>query len=464
VNKPAAFKPTELFIIFGALIIGTMLIMGLASSVLFQIVLFIFLPFLLLGLWLVIKYPSIKIKVPGVKKSKFIFLMVKISGVFLIILLGYFAFGHGLLLYQSASYNAALQPGLIQFANNAQLLWALKLTVMTWVMGSSLMIAMTALNKKRISEFFLSNISDTRYALVIDSIIAISFALSLSLLMTLASVELSRAMLTFTGLQWPIYPEMSAFILVLTLFVGYRLFHLKQRVKQLAEKSISIGRLLLTQTAYLMGLLLIGQAIIAFFPQQMIMPLSKPIVNLVPSLSYEAVWLLLTISVAITSAPILARLLARMMAGFTIGKAAVLLCLPFLLGCILLSRLGLDWVPQAHFMPVTLENIVYQLGPAQFILIGTLILLLACFAGSTSLQMAWVDIMPLHFGLRIRRLRVLLADQTLLLIIFTSVYLFFANIGYYFMIGIYLVPFTFILLWVSLYLFYNLTKCSKKVG
>jgi len=464
VNKPAAFKSTELMLVFGALIVGTTLIMSLANFVLFQIVLFIFMPFLLLGLWLVIKYPSTKIKVSGVKKTKFIFLMIKILSIFLIILLCYFAFGHGLLLYQSASYNAAMQPGLIQIANNAQLLWALKLTVITWVMGSSLMMAMTAFGKSRISEFFMPSISASRYALVIDSIVAISFALSLSLLITLASVELSRAMLTFTGLQWPVYPEMTAFILVLTLFVGYRLFHLKQRVKRLAETSISIGRLLLTQTAYLVGLLLIGQAIIVFFPQQMIMPLTKPIVNLLPSLSYEAIWLLLTITLAIASAPILARLLARMMAGFTIGKAALLLFVPFLLGCVLLSRLGLEWVPQAHFIPVTLENIVYHLGPTQFILIGTLLLLLACFVGSTSLQMAWVDIMPMHFGLRIRRLRVLLADQTWLLFIFTSVYLFFANIGYYFMIGIYLVPLTFVLLWVSLYLFYTLTQCSKKVG
>jgi hypothetical protein len=267
-------------------------------------------------------------------------------------------------------------------------------------------------------------------------------------------------MLTLTGLQWPIYPEVTAFILVLTLFVGYRLFHLKLRVKKQAEKSISIGRLLLMQTAYLVGLLLIGQAIIAFFPQQMILPLSKPIMNFLPSLSYETTWLLLTITLAITSAPLLARLLARLLTGLTIGKAGLLLFLPFLLGCILYFLLGLEWVPPAQYIPITLENIIYKVVPALFILIGTLVLLLACFMGSTSLQMAWVDIMPAHFGLRIRRLRGLLADQTLLFIIITAIFLFFANKGYYFMIGIYFVPLTLILLWVSLYLFYTLTKSS----
>lgn len=461
---PAAFKPKELLTVFAALLILTVLVMGFAPTALFKTALFIFIPFLFLAIWFSIKYAHKKIVVSEAQKNNPFFLSVKIISIFLMLLLCYFAFGHGLLLYQSASYDAQMQPMWVQFANDAQLLWALKLTVSTWIIAASLMVAMIALDKNRISEFSLKKISSSRYGLVIDSIVAISFALSLSLLITLTSVEFSRVVLTLAGLQWPIYPEVTAFILILTLFVGYRLFHLKQRVHDLAKKSISVGRLLAVQTFYLISLLLLGQAIIAFFPQQMILPLTKPILNLVPNLSYESVWLLLTITLAITSAPVIARLFARILVGLTLGKAALILTVPLLMSSVLLSVMRFKWLPQADLIPITLDNVVYQVGPAQYILIGALILLLACLTTSTALQKAWVDIMPLHFKQRIRRLCFLLADQIWILMVMTSIYLVFASLGYYFMIGIYFVPFTFILLWVGLYLFYTLTQYRKKVG
>jgi hypothetical protein len=127
VKIPAAFKVKELLTIFSVLILLIALLMGFASAYIFQISLYIFIPFLLIGLWINFQYPHKKIMIPDVKKSSTIFLIFKMMAIVLMLVLGYFAFGHGLLLYQSTSYQDG-QPMLTQFANVDQLGWAIQLT------------------------------------------------------------------------------------------------------------------------------------------------------------------------------------------------------------------------------------------------------------------------------------------------------------------------------------------------
>ncbi|MFA6036843.1 MAG: hypothetical protein WC748_01820 [Legionellales bacterium] len=461
-KKPTAFKPRELLNLLAILLVIVVLAMGLASSFLFQTAQFIYIPFFFIFLLIITQYQKKISPIEAASKSWFL-ITVKVLGAFLLLIFFYFGFAHGLLLYQAASYDVQGQPVFSQFFNDEQLLWALKLSVMAWVIASGLALAMAALDKEKISQFFMPLIKPTsRYALVLDTIITSSVGFALLLFMSMVSVEVTRSVVAYAGYERPAYPELTAFILALFLWAGYYLFGLKKRLLKLSDQSVSVGRIFIMQTAWVIALLLLGQGFIIFFPQEMILPLAKPLVNIFTGFDYEKTWLYITLTVALMSAPLLARFLVRILSGLPMRFAALLLVLPLCIGLPMVYQWGYAWVPSVHFVAVGLENVVYRVGPASLISIGSLFVLLLCFMGSKSLQMAWVDLMPQHMGKRPRRLRHMLGQQTYFFMLITMIYLFFASSGYYFLNSIFLVFMTLTLLWVSLYLFYTLTyKLTK---
>ena len=458
----AAFKPGELLGIFGFFLVTTALIIGFASTLLFQVAFILWVPFLVLLLWVVGKNTHKTLPALMKVKSSEFFLMVKMIGVFLLIIAGYFSFGQGLLLYQSASFDKAGAPVLIQFANMAQLIWAVKLALITWIIASSLALAMGATHKDKMSQFLTPLVTrQPRYALVIDSVIGFAVISLLLFFLSVGTIELSRSVVAYLGFERPIFPELTVIILTLVLVSGYFVLRLKKNAARWVEKSASIGWILVMQTVLITVLLLLGQGIIIFFPREMIEPLMQPIMNIFTWVSYETTWLYVTLAAAITSAPLLARYLARSFSNLSIAQAFLILVLPLVLGFVVIFKFGFSWMPMAYVVPISLDNIIYQIGPAQVILISVLILFLLCWARSNSLQMALVDIMPTHMGQRLRRLRGSIAQQTFPLILVCSIYLFLGNYSFYFFSSILLVLLTLILLWVSLHLFYNLTHWKR---
>lgn len=431
-----------------------------AQEFVFAAALFLWVPFFLVMLLMVGLSFNKLLPAPAANHKVSVLTFFKITAAFLLMVACYFALGQGLLLYQTVAYDTQGQPVLTQFTNADQLFWAVKLGLGTWVMASSLMMAMGVMHLEKISEFFKPWVMRHKgYALFIDYTMAFAFSVLLLLFISIAVFELSRVVVASFGFERPIYPEMTAIILAMTLFPGYFLLHFKKRSQALVQKSASIGRMLLVQSALLIILLFAGQAVIVLAPQEMVSSLMKPIMNVVFIQNYAQTWLLITLAAAIISAPLLARFLARHLMGLRVWQAfLMLMAMPACLGIFLIQHLGLQWIPSAYFTFIGVENVVYRIGATQIILISSALLLLLCFAGSKSLQMAWVDIMPVHMGQRLRRLRTLVAKEVALFVFFIVMYIFFANYSYYFFSSIFLILVTLGLLWVSLYSFYNLTN------
>jgi hypothetical protein len=70
---------------------------------------------------------------------------------FLVLLLCYFGLGQGLLLYQFVHYDNVGAPFFIELHAGDQLMWALHLVLLTWVMATALMLSMAAFDKVKIS-------------------------------------------------------------------------------------------------------------------------------------------------------------------------------------------------------------------------------------------------------------------------------------------------------------------------
>lgn len=460
----AAFKVKELYQLFGVGALVAILVMGLVPSFLFQTALLIWVPFFLLFLLIIFQYPKNTFPAVAICRNRF-FLMIKMLLFFILIVFCYFGFGQGLLLYQVASYNEVKAPVLTQFPNDVQLLWAVKLAAVTWMIACGLALLMAMMDKHKISQFFTPLVTQpSRYALVIDTLIMSPVLLFLLFYMGIASFEISRSAVAYFGIDRPIFPELTAIIFTLVLVIGYQGFFLKKRANRLAKKNVSMGRIGLTQMLWVTVLLLLGQAIIIFFPQAMTASLMQPIKNIFTLLDYKTAWLFVTLTLAIISSPLLARFLVRTLAGLSFWLAFLMLIIPLGLGLMLMFKFGLTWVPQAFLMPIGLDNIIYRIGFAQIFSIGALLLLLLCFMRSKSLQMAFVDIMPSFMGQRLRRLRALMVKLTLPFFLLTLMYLFLTYYSYYFLGAIFLVLVTLTLLWVSLHSFYTLTYKTFKIN
>lgn len=457
---PSAFKLGELLSIVILCLATVFAIVWFVPEFLFKAAQFLWLPFLLASFLCVIRY-AMKL----FPHHEFIssptglfFSSIKIVGAFLLMIFCYFGFGQGLLLYQALGYDAANQPVITQFLPVAQLLWAIKLGLMTWVIASGLALTMAALNKDRISQFFSPIVNKyPHYALVFDSMIAFSMLTILMLFISIGCIEFARTITAFFGQQRPIFPELTALISVVTLLSGYYLFGLKKHHQNLVTKSVSVGRMYFMQGLWIMGLLLFAEIIIAYIPTQMIVSLMTPIRIVISFLSYETTWIYMTLAVAIISAPLLARYFTHLFAYWRIWQVFLILMLPVVISAILIYPItGLGWAPAVYFVPITLKNVIHQVQPGALILIASLLCLLLCFTYSKSLQIAMVDLLPKHIGLRLRRLRRTIAKQSLFLVALCSFYLIFANYGYYFLSIFLLVLVTLSLLWVSVRLLYTL--------
>lgn len=460
----AAFKTRELFFAILAYLVAAAVV-SFTSSFLFQTASLFWIPFLLVLLLVMGRFAQNPLPVFSAQSNHF-FLVFKIIGIFLLMVACYFGLGQGLLMYQLVTYDAANQAILTQFANGAQLLWAVKLGLITWMIASGLALAMGVMDKHKISDFFAPLLKRRpEYALIIDAATAFSFHIFLLLFIVIVSFELSRSIISYLGFERPIFPELTILILAMILPLGYYFLHLKQRSERLAEKSASIGRIWGMQALWLTFLFLLAQGFtiffILFFPAQAILPLAQPVFNLFNQISYEQTWLCITLAAAIVSAPLLARVLLRSLNGLRVWQAFfLLLVVPFGMALLGVHHLGFQFIPLAYPVPIVLENVTYHTHLGQAILGGSLLLLLLSFAKSETLQLALVDLMPTYLGQRIRRLREIVAKQNLALIVLSLLYLFVANYGYYFVTNILFGLVSINLLWVSAYLLYNLTYIS----
>lgn len=460
----AAFKPFQLLaIVLGSMSFG-MLVATLAPTVLFYSANFLWVPFLcLLGILLFCCFKQ-TLPIPhGAKISATYSTFIRMLLAFLLIAWCFFGWGQSLLLYQAVTYDATHQAIIVAVSPMTQLLWALKLGLVMWVIAAGLALGMGALHKNKISECLPFFATHAHAGLLMDTIFAFAVNLVLLMLISVTSFELARSIVAYLGFERPIFPEMTAVVLSIVLVTGYYFLYLKKHMERLVKKSASLGRMWLMQILVITFLLLFGQGIILFFPYELLQGLMQPIFNLLTSVNYMDTWRALTVATAILNAPLLARYFARIFAGMPIGRSILLLSIvPLLVFTGLYSQgefslaASIQWLPGGFDVPIVAENVIYQPGISQSVLFTGMLALLLCLMFSKTLQQSFVDLMPRHLGMRLRRMRKIIVKQLIILIIFTIIYLFFTLFGYGSITSIFLFYITGCLLWVSLLLLYTL--------
>jgi len=466
VKITSSFKPGELI---GSFILGLgipVVICIFAAGLLYESAHWLWLPFLFILLFITLRYrlntfPVLDETEPHRHQTVSVF---KIILAFFIMLFCYLGLGQGLWLYQSPSYDEQGQAFFIEVALNTELIWALKLALITWVIASAIALAMAVRHSSKISELLTPwTTRYPQYGLVVDTLVMFSFNLCLLMFLVLGLTELSRTIMAWFNFQRPVFPELTALVTTLVLLSGYLILKVKKRNMALVKKPVSLGRILIAQLGLLTVLLIMAQAMIVLFPTDWMLPLLKPVKNIFAELSYGETWVSITLAFAIISAPVLARYLARTLTTFKVWQAAIVMGGIILMGTLLLNALGsfdlnafTQFLPETRWVPVSLENIIYRVGFAQILLFLSIVPILLCFIYSQALQMALVDLMPSHLGKRLRRLKEIWVQQGVLLFFIAIFYTFLAQYAYFFLSTFLLSWLTLILLWVSVALLYSL--------
>ncbi|HLF66029.1 MAG TPA: hypothetical protein VI522_00275, partial [Gammaproteobacteria bacterium] len=309
----SSFKPGELA---ASLIISfaiPVLISIFAAGLLYEAAQWLWAPFLLIFLVLALRYHQSLFITPEQTPARHKTITVlKLMGAFFLIVLCYLGFGQGLWLYQSPTYDETGQAFFIEVALYLELIWAIKLALITWIIAAALALAMAAYHTSKISEFMGAFTKhNPQYGLMIDSIIIFSFSISLFMFFVLGATELSRTITALFNFQRPVFPELTALLTTLVLITGYFFLKIKTRGLELAKKPVSLGRVMLSQLGPLTLLLVLAQGMIVFFPIDWVAPLLKPVKNVFAEIAYTQTWVSITLACAIITAPILARYLAR---------------------------------------------------------------------------------------------------------------------------------------------------------